>query len=369
MIPVYKPKISANAKKYVNECIDSTWISSKGRFVSLFEQGFKDYLGVAAATSVSNGTVALHIALLALGIGEGDEVIVPTLTYVASVNAVRYVGAKPIFVDSDKESWNIDVQKVESLITNKTKAVMAVHLYGNPCEMHKLSQLCKKHGISLIEDAAEALGSMYAGQHMGLVGDIATFSFFGNKTLTTGEGGMIVSNHVALIEKAAHLKNQGVSMSREYWHDVVGYNYRMTNICAAIGCAQLEELDFILDKKKSIAGWYQAQLQDLPVTFQSVDEEASHSYWMVAVLFKTSEERDFVRHFLSSKQIETRPVFYPAHRLPMYYEEKAFSVADDLSGRGINLPSYPTLTKQDVVMICKQIKAACSIFERELAVY
>jgi perosamine synthetase len=241
--PVYQPSLSGNEKKYVIECIDSTWISSKGKFINEFEKKFADYLGVEYAASVSNGTVALHVALLALGIGPGDEVIVPTFTYIASVNSITYTGATPVFVDSDASTWQMDIADTRKKITPKTKAILAVHLYGHPCEIEELRKIADENKIFLIEDTAEALGSEYEGRKVGTFGDISTFSFFGNKTITTGEGGMVVTNDKELYEKCVHIKGQGLAKDAEYWHDIIGYNYRMTNICAAIGLAQLERVE------------------------------------------------------------------------------------------------------------------------------
>ncbi|EFG9803382.1 GDP-perosamine synthase RfbE/PerA, partial [Escherichia coli] len=241
--PVYQPSLTGKEKEYVNECLDSTWISSKGNYIQKFENKFAEQNHVQYATTVSNGTVALHLALLALGISEGDEVIVPTLTYIASVNAIKYTGATPIFVDSDNETWQMSVSDIEQKITNKTKAIMCVHLYGHPCDMEQIVELAKSRNLFVIEDCAEAFGSKYKGKYVGTFGDISTFSFFGNKTITTGEGGMVVTNDKTLYDRCLHFKGQGLAVHRQYWHDVIGYNYRMTNICAAIGLAQLEQAD------------------------------------------------------------------------------------------------------------------------------
>jgi perosamine synthetase len=357
--PVYQPSLSGNEKKYVNECLDSTWISSKGKFIKEFEDGFAKFIDVKHAASVSNGTVAIHLALVALGIGHGDEVIVPTLTYIASVNAIAYTGAKPVFVDSLLDSWQIDPTQVEQKITPATKAIMAVHLYGQACDMDALQAICKKHNLFLIEDCAEAIGTKYKGKHVGTFGDISTFSFFGNKTITTGEGGMVVTNDETLHERSTHFKGQGLAKFREYWHDVIGYNYRMTNICAAIGLAQLEQIDVFLNKKKQIAQWYQENLADAPFTFHLEMKDTYHSYWMCSILVEKPEERDIVRESLKIKGIETRPLFYPVHTMPMYSNSfERFKVAENLGWRGINLPSYPALEKKDVVFICDALKSA-----------
>jgi perosamine synthetase len=357
-IPVYQPNFFGNEVKYVNECLDSSWISSKGRFVSQFENDFAEYVNVKKATTVCNGTVALHLALETLGIGAGDEVIVPTLTYIASVNAIAMVGAIPVFVDSLEDTWNIDYSQIIKKITPKTKAVMVVHLYGLPCEMKEIVQICKENNLLLIEDAAEAFGSKYDDRHAGTFGNIATFSFFGNKTITTGEGGMVVSNDSDVIQRAAHLKSQAVSDTREYWHNELGYNYRMTNICAAIGLAQLEKADLVIEKKRDIANWYKEELKGLPIFFQYEANEIYNSYWMVSVLFQDELTRNKVRTALKNDGIETRPLFYPAHTMPKFKTNEIFPIAESLSKRGINLPSYPELSMEDVVRICMEIKKA-----------
>lgn len=365
-IPVYQPEFFGNEKKYVLECLESGWISSKGTFVQDFETRFANYIGINNAATVANGTVALHLALLALGIKEGDEVIVPSLTYIASVNAIKYVGAVPVFVDSLPDSLQMDCAAIIRKITAKTKAIIAVHLYGLSCEMSSLLAITREHRLFLIEDCAEALGSFYKGQHVGTFGDIATFSFYGNKTITTGEGGMVVTNDNQLHEAVLHFKGQGLAKNREYWHDVIGYNYRMTNICAAIGLAQLENIDNILKKKRLIAQWYKNQLNGLPVMFHEEPSFYVHSYWMVSILVLSCELRDRLRRFLANALIETRPFFAPAHLMPMYQEYGACCpIAEDVSGRGINLPSWPGLTGEQVKYIVEQIHI---FFQNELVV-
>jgi perosamine synthetase len=347
-IPVYQPSLVGNEKKYVDECLDSSWISSKGKFIASFESKFAEYTGSRYATSVSNGTVALHLALLALGIGDGDEVIVPTLTYIASVNAIAYTGAKPVFVDSVAETWQMDPSDVEKKITNKTRAIMAVHLYGHPCEMDKLCQIAKKHGLFLIEDCAEAFGSKYNGTHVGTFGDIATYSFFGNKTITTGEGGMVVTNDETLFDRATHFKGQGLAKHRQYWHDVIGYNYRMTNICAAIGLAQLEQAEKFIVRKREIASLYKKYL-DCPVELHKENQNVFHSFWMCSILVPDASMRDKLRDVLAEQGIETRPLFYPVHTMPMYSTKfQRHPIAEDLGWRGINLPSWPELKDESI---------------------
>lgn len=356
-IPIYQPDLNGNEKKYVNECIDTSWISSRGRFVGEFESNFAARIGIEHAASVCNGTVALHLALLALGIGPGDEVIVPTLTYIASANSIAYTGATPVFVDSCRDTWQIDPEDVLRHISPRTKAIMPVHLYGQACDMDSLMDIAREHRIFIIEDCAEAFGTIYKGRHVGTFGDISTFSFFGNKTITSGEGGMVVSNDKTLIERARHLKGQGLAAHREYWHDVVGYNYRMTNIQAAIGLAQLERADEFIERKRALAECYKAALCDLPVEVHAEAPDTVHSYWMFSILVERADQRDPLRQHLIKDGIETRPVFYPMHTMPMYAKNyRKHRIAEDLAWRGINLPSWPGLSESQVTRIVTSIR-------------
>lgn len=355
-IPIYQPDLSGREKEYVMDCLESTWISSKGKYINLFEQKFAEYIGVSHAASVCNGTVALHLALLALGIGEGDEVIVPTLTYIASVNAITYTGATPVFVDSLQTNWQIDPEDVRKKITTKTKAVMAVHLYGHPCNMTELVSICKENNIFLVEDCAEAIGSSFNGRKVGNFGDVSTFSFFGNKTITSGEGGMVVTNNPLLDDKLRHFKGQGLAKNREYWHDVIGYNYRMTNIEAAIGLAQLEKVDQFVNRKYEIAHLYRKAFLNSPVHFHTEEAGCFHTYWMCSILVPRADQRDPLRELLRKNGIETRPLFYPIHKMPMYKKtDQTFPIAEDLAARGINLPSYPGLNSDQIQFISKSV--------------
>lgn len=354
-IPVYMPSITDLEKRYVSDCLQSSWISSRGPNIDKFEKLFSEKINVKYATTVSNGTVALHLAMMSLGIGPGDEVIVPTLTYIAPVNAIKYVGASPVFVDSLYSSWQINPDDVKRKITDKTKAVIAVHLYGQSCDMDQLVKLCKENNIFLIEDCAEAFGTIFNGKHVGTFGDIATFSFFGNKTITTGEGGMVVSNDKNLIDSCFHLKGQGLMPGRQYWHDAVGYNYRLTNIACSIGLAQLERSDYLINRKLKIAELYKDGFIDTEYEFHDQIENTIHSYWMCSILTPKSKERDKLMAHLKKYGIETRPVFYPIHTMPMYYSDERFPVAENISSRGINLPSYPDLTDQEVKFIIEKV--------------
>lgn len=355
LIPVYEPYFWGREKSYVAEAIDSLWIS-KGPFVSRFEVEFAKYLGVDYATTVCNGTAALHIALLALGIGPGDEVIVPTLTYIAAVNAIAYVGATPVFADSLASTWQLDPADVRRKITRRTKAVLAVHLYGLPCDLDELTEICRANSLYLIEDCAEAFGAIYKDHHVGTFGDIATFSFFGNKTITTGEGGMVIARDPELIEKARRLKGQGVSPTKEYWHEVLGFNFRMNNICAAIGLAQLEMADVILRKKRQVAEWYREKLRDQPLDLHVEIEDTRHSFWMCSATAGDEATRDALRSHLRDRGIETRPTFHPAHTMPVFFREESLPVAESIGRRGFNLPSYPGLTEDLVERICSAIE-------------
>jgi perosamine synthetase len=355
-IPIYQPSLLGNEKKYVLDCLDSNWISSKGQYVTKFEHEFANYTGAKYAVSVCNGTVAIHLALVALGIGPGDEVIVPTLTYIASVNAISYTGATPVFVDSTPDTWQMDCSDIVRKITPRTKAILPVHLYGHPCDMLAIRQIADAHSLFIVEDCAEAFGSRLDGRHVGHFGDLGTFSFFGNKTITTGEGGMIITDNQTLHHRLAHLKGQGLAAHRQYWHDIVGFNYRMTNICAAIGLAQLEQADRFISRKRQLASIYKAELSPLPLTFQAEAENAVHSHWMFSILAADEAERDRLRAHVEARGIETRPLFYPVHTMPIHANRyQRHPVAEDVGLRGINLPSWPELSDKQISYVTRAI--------------
>lgn len=358
-IPVYQPDLSGNELKYVTECVESTWISSLGKYIGAFEEAFADYCGVKYGVSCANGTVALHLALAAYNIGPGDEVIVPTLTFVATANVVRYTGATPVLVDVDPQTWVMNPALIEEKITSRTKAIIPVHIYGHPVDMDPIMELADKYHLIVIEDAAEAHGAEYKGRKVGSLGHAAAFSFYGNKVITTGEGGMVVTNDAALAERARFLKDHGMSKEKRYWHPEVAYNYRMTNIQAAIGLAQLERIDAIIARKREIAQLYNAQLADCPgIVLPPEAPWARNIYWLYSILI--SEEapitRDQVMAVLKEQGIDSRPFFYPMHQMPPYYSEQPFPVADRLSATGINLPSWPKLLDEDIRFICDTLK-------------
>ncbi|WP_424629453.1 DegT/DnrJ/EryC1/StrS family aminotransferase [Bradyrhizobium sp. SYSU BS000235] len=355
--PVYKPRLTNRERENVLDCFDTTWISSKGKYIAEFEDRFAHYLGIDHALSVTNGTIAIHLALQALGVGPGDEVLVPTLSYIACANAVTYTGAKVVFVDSEPDFWQIDVADARRKITSRTKAIMPVHLYGHACDMKAVMTLARGHNLLVVEDCAEAIGTKHGDQLVGTFGHVGCFSFFGNKTITTGEGGMVVTHDPVLADRLARLKGQGLAKGREYWHDLVGYNYRMTNICAAIGAAQMEGIHQVLARKRTLAALYAEALRCLPLHLHREQQGTSHSYWMASILLDEGEHRDPLRAHLRAAGVETRPLFYPIHQMAMYLRPgERYPVADSLASRGINLPSYPDLTDDDVGEIIAAIR-------------
>jgi perosamine synthetase len=353
-IPVAAPVLDGRERDYVLECLDTTWISSAGRFIGEFETAFAAYCGARHAIAANNGTTALHLALVALGIGPGDEVIVPALTYIASANAVTYCGATPVFVDNDVRTLNIDPQSIEAAITPRTRAIMPVHVYGHPADMDPIHVIARRHNLLVIEDAAEAVGAQYRGQRIGGLSDCATFSFFGNKIITTGEGGMITTNDDDLAARMRLFRGQGMDPKRRYWFPVVGYNYRMTNICAAIGLGQLERIDHHLAARRNLAALYDERLASMRnrIILPHTEDWADHSYWMYTILLRDEAgiERDALRAALDEKGIETRPVFYPMHVLPPYQNHPRGDLhrAEWCAARGINLPTHALVTCDDV---------------------
>ncbi len=354
-IPIYRPYLGKEEKELVSECMESSWISSQGKFIKIFEEQMQAYLGVRNAITVSNGTVAIHLAMLALDIKPGDEVITTNFTYVASSNAILFVGATPVFVDIEKDTWNIDSSKIEEKITSKTKAILYTNIYGAPVDYEKLRKIADKHNLYLVEDAAESVGARYKDKMSGTLGDISTFSFFGNKTITTGEGGMVLTSDDHLANKIRKLKNQGNSESIRYYHDVLGYNYRMTNIQAAIGVAQLNKIDTILSLKEKIYNAYKDGLGDL-VEFQKIIEDTTSSHWMCSILLKSKEEKEQIVEALEKENVETRPFFIPIDELPFYDEVKNCKIAKEIAKFGLNLPSFPELGELELEKIITIIR-------------
>lgn len=361
-IPVYQPSFDGREREYLLEAFDSGWISSRGRFIERFERAFASYVGAERAISVANGTVALHLAMLGLGLGPGDEVIVPTFTYVASANAMAFVGATPVFVDCEPASWQLDPDQVEAAVTHRTRAIMVVHLYGHPADMGRIMEIARRRNLAVIEDAAEAFGARWNGRHVGTFGDVSTFSFFGNKTITTGEGGMVLASDGNLLDEMAKLKSQYASPTKRYWHDKVGYNFRMTNLEAAIGLAQLERADEIIGRKRALAEQYRGRLSKLGIEIQGERPGVTHSYWMVSALLPEGVDRDRVVLDLEAVGIETRPVFYPIHTMPMFASlpsaGRSFPNSVRIARSGLNLPSWPGLSENGVDEVVSALSAA-----------
>lgn len=358
-IPVSEPTITEKEVEYVLKAVKSGWVSSLGEFITKFEEEFAKYVGTKYALTTSNGTTALHLALVSLGIKEGDEVIVPDLTFIATANAVAYTGAKPVFADIDPETWCIDPEDIKKKITSKTKAIIPVHLYGHPADMDPILEIAKEYGLYVIEDCAEAHGAEYKGKKVGSLGICGAFSFYGNKIITTGEGGMITTNDEALYERAKFLRDHAMSKEKRYWHTEVGYNYRMTNIQAALGLAQLERIDEIIRKKRQIFEWYREYLKDIAgIKLNPEKEWAKNVFWMVCLLVENFDEdkRDRFMRFLREKGIDTRPFFYPCSMMPMYKNSKIKNkVSYEIYKKGIILPSGYNLTEEEVKWICQEI--------------
>jgi perosamine synthetase len=317
MIFVNEPLISHDAKRNIKEAVDTGWISSSGKFVTQFEKDFAKTYKVKYAISVANGTAALHVALLALGIGKGDEVIVPAFTMAATWMAVLYTGARPVFVDCELDTFNIDVKQIESKVTSRTKAIMPVHIYGHPCDIETILRLAKKHKLFVIEDAAEAHGARYKTKLAGTFGDIGCFSFYGNKIITTGEGGMIITDDDQLAPRCKKFKDLHHSEKR-FIHDGIGYNYRMTNMQAAIGCGELKHLNTYVAKKQTIAKRYDALLKGIPgIQVPKTKKYFQNVYWMYSILIDPVDfgmDKNLLRNMLAEKGIETRDFFYSPQR-------------------------------------------------------
>lgn len=361
-LPVMEPSLGGNELKYVTDCIASGWISSQGHYITRFQEAFCEYHDGLRSLCVSSGTTALHLALAALGIGPGDEVLVPDLTFAATANVVIHCGAKPVLVDVDAATWTMDVGDLERKVTSRARAIIPVHLYGHPCDMDAIMKLAKKRNLRVVEDCAEALGAEYRGHKTGTIGDVGCFSFFANKIITTGEGGMIVTGDDALYERMNLLRDHGMQRDRRYWHLYAGFNYRMTNLQAAIGLAQMEQLGRFLRQKESLGRRYNEGLRDIPgITLPPREPWAKNIYWLYSVLIdpeKLGMDRDAFSEKLREKGIETRPFFHPLHRQPPYLScsAGAYPVTESLADRGLSLPSANNLRDQDIDRVCETIR-------------
>lgn len=358
-IPISIPSITDLELEYVTDAVKSSWISSLGKYIDEFESSFASFCDAKFAVAVSNGTVAIHLALVCLGIKEGDEVIVPDLSFVATANAVLHAGATPVFADIDPFNLCIDPIDVKKKITNKTKAIMPVHLYGHPGDMVALNAIAKEFNLLIIEDAAEAHGATINGKKVGSWGKCATFSFYGNKNITTGEGGMITTDDEDLYKKLKYLRDHGMSKEKRYWHTELGYNYRMTNIQAAIGCAQLKRIDEIMLKKQEIFSWYSEGLSGVEyISINRTYPWATNAYWLIAMEIDGFDEkqRDDFMEELKEKGVDSRPFFYPMSEMPYLKTEAETPISNSVAKKGINLPTFFDLKKEDVIYICKCIK-------------
>jgi perosamine synthetase len=366
ILPVADTQLDGNELRYVTECIESGWISSAGRFVVDFEQRFAAAMGCRHGVACANGTTALHLALATLGLAPGDEVILPTFTMIATANAVSYTGASPVLVDAEAVTCNMDAAQIEDKLTPRTRAIVVVHTYGHPADMDPILQLARRHGLAVIEDAAEAHGAVYRGRAAGSLGDAAVFSFYGNKIITTGEGGMVTTNNPELARVARRLRDHAFSADRHFWHHYLGFNYRMTNLQAAVGLAQTERLDRLVAARRTNARLYNEALGgvrglSLPVELADV----TNVFWMYALRVEDDFgcSRDELRRRLARQGIETRTFFIPVHLQPIYFRRfrgQTFPVAEELCRTGLYLPSGPSLTAAEIAWVAERLAAAAA---------
>lgn len=365
MIPVNEPLLNGNEKKYLNECIDTGWISSEGPFIKKFEQGMATYVGRKHAIAVTNGTAALEMAVVALGLREGDEVIMPSFTIISCGQALIKAGVKPVLIDSELDTFNMKVENIEAKISPKTKAIMVVHIYGLPVDMDPVLEIAKKYNLKIIEDAAEMHGQTYKGKKCGSFGDISIFSFYPNKHITTGEGGMVLTDDESIAKRCESLRNLCFNNQKRFVHEELGWNLRMTNIQAALGVAQLERIDEFVAKKRWIGKMYQELLKDIDVAILPTPEKefADNIYWVFPIVLKDdySKNGEQVMKELGTKGIGTRPFFYPMHKQPVFNRIGLF-LNDDLPNseklyeRGFYIPSGMAITKEQIEEVAKSLR-------------
>lgn len=358
-ISITKPSISELEINYVNDAISHGWGPHCYDYIYRFQDEFTKHLGCNHALATSSCTGAIHLGLMALGVEADDEVIVPESTWIASVEPVLYIGAKPIFVDVKKDTWCIDPESIRKSITPKTKAIIVVHLYGNVAEMDEIMQIAREHDIKVLEDAAEGLGSVYKNKRCGSIGHAGVFSFHGTKSLSTGEGGMLVTQDQSTYDKASILNDHGRNpkINKTFWMENYGYKYKMSNLQAAMGCAQIERAEEILNGKRLVFSWYKEYLTD--VRGIQLNEEQSYAvngYWMPTIVFEANIDRDNLIDYLKERNIDSRPFFYPLSSLPMFESIKENHIAYEIFSKGINLPSHGELVKEDIENICNHIK-------------
>ena len=364
-IPVNTPLLNGNEKNYLIECIDSGWISSEGPFVKEFEEKFAAKMGRKYGIAVSNGSVALDTSIIALGIKPGDEIIMPAFTIICCASAITRVGAIPVLVDSDWETWNMNVSQIEAKITPRTKAIMVVHIYGLPVDMDEIIFLAKKYNLKIIEDAAEQHGQHYEGKPVGSFGNISCFSFYPNKTITTGEGGMIATDDLQLAKKCRSLRNLCFKPEKRFVHDELGYNYRMTNIQAALGLAQLERMDEFVAKKREIGKKYTRLLNGLKGIQLPLERNnhAENIYWVYAIVLdkEVPFDAETAMKKLEQFKIGTRPFFWPIHEQPVFqkmglFKDEKYPVSENIARRGFYLPSGVALKLSDIDIVCDALK-------------
>jgi perosamine synthetase len=366
MIPVNTPLLSGNELKYLTECIETGWISSEGPFISKFEEEFAAYIGTDFGIAVSNGSAALDIAIRALGIGAGDEVILPTFTIISPTQSIVTAGATPVLVDNDMTTWNMDVNQIESKITSKTKAILVVHIYGLPVDMTPILALCKKYNLLLIEDAAEVHGQTYNGKKCGTFGDISIFSFYPNKHITTGEGGMIMTSNGTLAEKCRKLRNLAFEPNgRRFIHHEIGWNYRMTNLQAALGVAQLEKIEDHIKRKREIGQLYNqeiGQLNGIQLPLKKTDY-AENIYWVYGLVSESEAHTQSIQSKLNELKIGTRPFFWCMHEQPVFqkmglFKNESYPVSEKLARCGFYIPSGLGLSDEQIAYTSKALKQA-----------
>lgn len=365
-IPVCEPTLGGNELKYVTQAVETNWISSAGSFIRDFEARFAAHCGTKYGIACANGTVAMHLAMATLGLEPDDEVIIPTFTMIATANAVTYCGARPVLVDMEPTYWQMDINQVEAKITPRTKAIVPVHIYGHPTDMDALMALAQRHGLMVIEDAAEAHGAEYKGRRTGGLGDAAGFSFYGNKIITTGEGGMVTTDNREIAKLAWNLRDHAFSHERHFWHKFVGFNYRMTNLQAAVGLAQVEQLDKFVAARRQHALEYNCRLHGIPgISTPQEAPWAKNVYWMYGITVNEKEygmNRDALRRVLAENGVETRTFFIPMHCQPVYWKQfkgERYPVAEELCQRGFYLPSASSLSIEEIEYVTAIIRDAC----------
>ncbi len=366
MIPICIPFLGKNERKYILSCLRDNWISSSGKYIAAFEEAFSHYCGKKYGITTTNGTTALHLGSVALGLHPGDEVIMPSFTIASTTFATLYCGGKPVFVDSTRDTWNIDVNKIEEKITKKTKIIMPVHIYGHPCDMDQIMKIARKYHVYVVEDAAEAHGAEYKEKKVGGIGDVGCFSFYGNKIITCGEGGMIVTNNRAVASKCRSLRNLAFLEKKRFWHKELGFNYRMTNMQAALGLAQFEKIEALIQRRRENAGIYHSLLSRIPGLTLPIEKEGVRNvYWMYGLLV----EKDFgisrgqLIKRLQTKGVETRPFFLPMHEQPILkkmglLDGERYPVAEEISQKGLYLPSSSGLKISEIEYVCEAIAKA-----------